>query len=1076
MIEEPPPLPAEEKVAGPEPDLYVMPASVSQKRFWLLEQMSPGNTAVNIPIALRLSGPLRSDLLERALQAIVDRHEILRTRFEMIDGEPRQVIAPKAVLHLHGIDASGAPAEMLARRIREEMDREVQRPLDFAYAPLLRATLVDLAPDDHMLMLTAHHIVSDGWSNGVLVRELAAFYDALRNDRAPELPPLAIQYADFVVWQEQWLQTPEFEKQLGYWKQALDGEFPVLDVPTDFPRVSGQPTDAILESLLLPAELTEALKHLCQDEGVTLFMVFFSAYFALLHRYTGQTQLMIGTTAANRNKPELEALIGLFANILVLTCEVSGDLTFRALLQRQRDLSLSAFANHEVPFEMILDQVQNGKNGRLLLQTHFLFQRAFMQPAECGELKIEPLHSVSPGSTFELTFGIVERKEGIRLQMEYRTSLYRQATIQRLLRHFQALLESVVASPETAIEDLSLFVGTEREEIEALFREPLPVSAEATPPFNATAVLDALDLQIEENLRKEHAPSFVPAPDLPRGSALLVLDAKRRMLPKGIVGDLYLALPANANVAPLETVSGPADVPAPRALLPTGFLGRFGEGGAVELWGRAGDFVRVQGFRCNLLAVAAQLHLHPEVVEVAVTVHPLPHASTRLIGYVVLKPGSKATGAGLREFLKGRIGDLLLPSAIEIVPVLPRNAEGELLAEQLAPPTVTKPEVGPVPMQALLHHQMIEIWERLLKTTGIAITDNFFEIGGNSFLALRMMLEVGKLCGTELPLSLLLTRATISDLARFILDRTNEGSLGEPVVAIQPHGTRAPIFFLHGDWVGGGFYTQRLARQLGDDQPFYALPPFHLQETEEPRISSMQEIAAWHRETLCARFPKGPYVLGGYCIGATVAIELARLLILEGKTVTHLFLVDPPLWGGVWLRGLWPWVEGVGDFRHWSLEKKIDVFDRRVVALSRWLKKPLSAKLATVARRLGLRKTENATSPASGGADKEDFGDAAILDGLDFSTYFMSYRLHRLAPLSVPATLFLPESTPHARRLEAIRASRLDRTKARVEIAPGNHTTCVTQHSDFLADRMRAALDDPLDPAAISRVPPRRAD
>ena len=1071
MTQLPPPLPAQESEASPGDEIFVMPASVSQKRFWLLEQMTPGNTALNIPIALQLSGPLRSDILERALQAIVDRHEILRTRFELIDGEPRQVIAAHALLHLHGIDATG-PADQILQRMREEMDREVDRPLDFAYAPLVRATLVDLTPDEHMLMLTAHHIISDGWSNGVLVRELAAFYDAFLHDRPVDLPPLAVQYADYVVWQEEWLKTPGFAKQLAYWKEAFKGEFPVLDLPTDFPRQTGQPTDAILESLLLPSALTDALKRFCQDEGVTLFMVFFSAYFALLHRYTGQNRLMIGTTAANRNKPELETLIGLFANILVLVSEVEGETSFRTLLQRQRDQSLGSFANHEVPFELIMEQLQQRREGRLLLQTHFLFQRAFMQPAECGELKIRPLHSVSPGSTFELTFGIVERKEGIRLQMEYRTSLFEKTTIQRMLRHFQALLEAAVAQPDTAIEDLPLFTGTEREEMEAKLVPALSPDPAKPAALDTGAILDALDLQVEKHLQTKNS-SFMDAVQLPPGAVLVVLDRKLRVMPPGLVGDLYLAGIELEKTVGFETISGPADAPSPRPLLKTGFLGRHDEAGSVQLWGRADDFVRVQGFRFNLLAVAAQLRLHPDVAEVAVTVHPQPLAQTRLLGYVVLKPGARTTGEGMRAFLKGRISDLLIPSVIQVVPALPRNAEGELLAEELAPPPAgaAATATAHVPLQALLHQQLMEIWERLLKTSDLTITDNFFEVGGNSFLALRMMLDVGKLCGREMPLSLLLTGATIADLARAILDDVNTSDSSTALVPVQTKGARAPLFFLHGDWVGGGFYCHRLAQHLGEDQPFYALPPFHMQE---PRISTMQEIAAWHRGALREQFPKGPYVLGGYCIGATVATELARQLILEGETVTHLFLVDPPLWGGVWLRDLWPWVEALGDLRDWSLERKIEFFDRRVVAFNRWLKKPLAAKFATVARLLGPKRSRKAAASAAV-EDKEDFGEAAILDGLDFSTYFMSYRLHRLAPLSVPATLFFPESTPAARRVSGPMASKLDRAKLRVEIVPGNHTSCVTEHSSFLAEKIRYALDHPLDPPSIVRAPPRRS-
>ena len=1039
---------AEKMVPAAESADFVMPASVSQKRFWLLEQMSPGNTALHIPIALRLNGPLNRPVLERALQAIVDRHEILRTRFELIDGEARQVIASEAVIRLQRIGVEQIPAEQYAERIKQEMDREVERPLDFLHAPLLRATLVELAPTENALMLTAHHIISDGWSNGVLVRELAAFYNAFLNDRPIDLPPLAIQYADYVVWQEEWLKTPEFQKQLDYWGETLGGELPVLDFPTDFPRQTGQATGAILESLLLPAALTDSLKRFCQEEGITLFMVFFSAYFALLHRYTGQNRLMIGTTAANRNKPELESLVGLFANLLVLLSDVPGEMAFRELLQRQRDQSLGNFANHEAPFERVLEQLQHQRGGRMNMQTHFLFQRAFMQPATCGELTIQPLHSVSPGSTFELTFGIVERKEGIRLQMEYRTSLFQKATIRRFLQHFQGLLESAVAYPEAALEDLSLFTGNEREELEAMLVSPTPEST-----FDPMAVVMDLDLQLEHHFQEGKATTTFTGPvNLPAGAFLITLDRQLRLQPMGIPGDVYLSLPGEGEG--FEFVSGPADAPSSRPLLKTGFLGRNREDGKVELWGRADDFVRVQGFRFNLLAVATQLRAHPDVEEVAVVIYPQPLAPTRLVGYVVLKAGSTITGDAIRAFLKGRVSDFIIPATIMVVSALPRGEEGELLAEQLALPAEKKVASDHVPLQALLHQQLIEIWQRILQSDDIAINDNFFEIGGNSFLALRMMLEVEKLCGRPMPLSLLLTSATVADLSHFIIESGHDDSEALPVIALQTEGSRPPIFFLHGDWVGGGFYCHRLSKSLGEEQPFYALPPFHMQQ---PKISSLGEMAAYHRAALQKQFPHGPYVLGGYCIGATVAVELARQLIAEGETVTHLFLIDLPLWGGVWLRGFWPWIDRLGDWRKWDLEKKITIFDRTAVALSRYLKKPLRAKLATVFRRLGLKgKTE-----ADGNAvpENENFGEAQILEGLDFSTYFMTYRLNRMKPLSVPATIFFPQSTPSARLMQAGGLSKLASAHYKIEILPGNHTTCVTKHTAELADKMRKILN-----------------
>jgi hypothetical protein len=980
-------------------ETFVMPASVSQNRFWLLEQMSPGNTALDIPIAFELEGPLDFEVLERALQAIVDRHEILRTRFELIEGEPRQVISPQATLTLERL--TPPPPGERSNRVRTALDLEAKRPVDFNRAPLLRAALLELSPTDHVLMLTAHHIISDGWSNGILIRELAAFYEALIRDVPPALAPLAIQYADYVLWQEEWLKTPEFGAQLDYWRAQLAGDIPVLDLPTDFPRQAAQPVDAVLEARLLPAALTTTLKRFCQEEGVTLFMIFLTAYVALLHRYTGQSRLLLGTTAANRNKPELEALIGLFANLLVLPAEVDGAMTFRELLARQRDQALGGFAHHEAPFERVLQEAGAGK---VPLQTHFLFQRAFMQPARVGELMIRPLHSVSPGSTFELTFGIVERAEGIRLQMEYRTSLYRRETIARLLEHFEQLLEAGAAQPETPLGELPLFAENEREEIEgrvaAALAGPAVISRED--------VLADLDRQLDAHLLDGQG-TFAPA-SVPEGVALAAMDGPQCVTPLDLPGHILLAMPGTTGAEA------------------TPFIGRNIEGG-VELWGRETDLVRLKGFRFNRRAVEVQLRAHPLVAEAAAAIG----GNGRLIALVVLRAEQAVTGADLREWLKGRVSDLLLPGSIRVVASIARTAGGEAAFEDEAEPETSAPEAGaPVPLQALVQQQLLEIWQRLLKTENVTIDSNFFEVGGNSFLALRMMLEAEKLARQPLPLSLLLRGATVRELSRHILEGAN--AQGADVIPVQPGGSRPPLFFLHGDWIGGGFYCNRLARGLGDEQPFYALPPFHLREE---RIVTTREMAAHHVAALRAERPQGPYLIGGYCIGAAVAIEVARQLVAEGDTVEHLLLVDPPLWGGVFLSGLWPWIDWLGDRRGWNLERKIAFFDRTAVL-----------------NRLGLKSDGPAQASAGAASAEEDDG-AQILDGLDFSTYYMTHRLHRLAPLAVAATLFLPASTVASRREAAARLSRL--TPANVEIIPGNHTTCITQHTAELAEGMRRA-------------------
>jgi hypothetical protein len=1018
--------PAPSPAVTPEVDeTFVMPAAISQKRFWLLEQITPGNTALNIPIAFHLDGPLDVVVLERAFQAIVDRHESFRTRLELIDGEPHQVISSHAKLKLEKIDATASSASR-DERIRLAMDAEALRPVDFSRAPLLRAVLLALAPADHVLMITQHHIISDGWSNGIIVRELAAFYDALRHDEPVALPPLAIQYADYVLWQEEWLKTPEFKQQLDHWRTQLAGDVPAFDFPTDFPRQATQPTAAILETRLLPATATDALRRVCQEEGVTLFMIFTSAYAALLHRYTGQSRLLIGTTAANRNRPELEALIGLFANLLVLPADITGAMTFRELLAEQRDRSVSGFANHEAPFELILQELQQAGTAKVPMHSHLLFQRAFMQPASAGDLTIRPLRSVSPGSTFELTFGIVERvSEGIRLQMEYRTSLYRTETVRRLLLHFQQLLEAVAAHPETPIDELPLFAENEREEIEA----GLASALQGNPTMDRAAVLADLDRQMDEHFQKGQG-TFAPI-SVPAGIALAAMDERGRVAPVDIPARIHLALPG-------------AQSPEPSP-----FLGRNTEGGGIELWGRENDLLRIQGYRFNRRALEVQLRLHPQVADAAAA---LAGQGNRLVACVEIHAGAVVTSTELRDWLKNRVSDLLIPAAVRFVPEIVRDREGNPQIGPETSPVETTPQVcAPVPLQALVQEQMLEIWRRLLKTQDLTVDSNFFECGGNSFLALRMMLEAEKQFRHPLPLTLLLRGATVRDLSRHILEGANEA--GAEVIPLQAAGSLPPLFFLHGDWIGGGFYCNCLARDLGDDQPFYALPPYHMREE---KIVTMRDMADCQVAALRKERPHGPYLIGGYCIGATVAIEVARRLQEEGETVEHLFLVDPPLWGGVFLRGLWPWTDRIGSRLGWSLEKKIAIFDRTAVSFSRWWRKPTRAKMASVLNRFGLKSSH--VEEAVGAEAADDFGGSEILDGLDFSTYCVTYRLHRFTPLSVPATLFFPEETPASRVAEAPGLTRLDLARIQTARIHGSHTTCITEHTASLADAMRQAL------------------
>jgi thioesterase domain-containing protein len=1034
---------AGDSLPAKEAEVFVMPCSISQQRYWLLEQLSPGNTALSIPLALRLSGPLNASILEQALNEIVRRHEVLRTSFALVDGTPRQVIQPEAAIRLGVIDLGDVPVEKREERIEREMIAEAVRPLSLGQAPILRATLLQMTAEENVLMLTIHHIVGDGWSNGLLVREAGLFYDALIKGRQAQLPALAFHYADYALWQEEWLKSPQFEKQLAYWQETLDGDLPVLDMPTDFPRRMGPDNTAFIETLLLPAQLGDDLKRLCVKLDVTLFMVLFAAYVTLLYRYT----------AANRNRSEMEHLIGLFANPLILRPKLSGEISFRQFAVRLRDHALNGFAHQEVPFEIVLEQLQERKSGarKLVIQSHFLYQRAFMEPATYGDLTIRPLRSVSPGSTFELTYGIVERAEGIRLQMEYHTALYKNSTIRRMLRHFQKLLEAAVENPDTPVSELALLTEEERATLEpSLIAKAAPADG-ARSGVDALSILQDLQSQLKKHFREAHQSGGALI-EPPPGAILVVLDRHLRLLPAGVPGGLYLggdfsqAMPGNA------LVSGPLDVPAPIPLLHTQFVAQNREDGGIELLGKAEDFAQINGFRVNLRQVEASLLRHPAVMEVAAAVFKQQAGDNQITCYVVPKPGSSPTEQDLRSFLKGRISDFTQPVQIQTVSQLPRDSRGEVVAELLPEPTLPSQfsRDEKMPLEAILYHQLIGIWMEILKLPSLTINDNFFALGGTSLLALRMMVQIEKLCGRPLPLSLLLTGATIANLARFIVQANNESAA--PLVAVQPKGDRPPLFFLHGDWAGGGFYCGRLSQQLGEDQPFFALPPYRSGKQSE---FTLEEMAAYHIAAMQRHTPHGPYLLGGYCIGATVAVEMARQLVDQGEKVTHLLLIDP-LSGTPWLRWAWPFVDKAGEIRKWDLQKKIHFFDRTAVSFARWLRKPPRSKITTLCRRLGLggKGTPSAMNTAWEAGEGVE-----ILNHLDYAAYFLAYRLYRLKPLTVPATLYFPEETPPARFSWVRRVSERAPVKVNVEILPGDHHTCITKYTPALAKKLKRTLD-----------------
>ncbi|MBW4647611.1 MAG: amino acid adenylation domain-containing protein [Kastovskya adunca ATA6-11-RM4] len=447
-------------------EVFVFPASFAQQRLWFLDQLFPGNTFYNVSAALRLTGVLNAAALEETFNEIVRRHEALRTTFRMLEGEPVQVIAPTLTLPLSVVDLRSASAIEQEAETRRLAIEERSRPFDLSQEPLLRVMLLQLAASEQVILLNLHHIVCDGWSIGVLIQELGALYTAFANNKRSPLAELPIQYADFAHWQRQWLQGEVLEDHLGYWKQQLEN-LPRLDLPTDRPHPATPTYRGTTQFLELPKSLSQRLEALSQRQGVTLFMTLLAAFQTLLYRYTQQTDIVVGLPIANRNRREIEGLIGFFVNSLVLRTNLSGNPPFLELLGRVREVALEAYAHQDLPFEKLVEELHPERT----LSHHPLFQVAFslqntpIEALKLPGLTLSQMDVDNPSAKLDLEFHLWESPEGLRGQVVYSSDLFDEATITRMLGHYNTLLQGIVTSPEQCIGELPLLTVREQHQL-----------------------------------------------------------------------------------------------------------------------------------------------------------------------------------------------------------------------------------------------------------------------------------------------------------------------------------------------------------------------------------------------------------------------------------------------------------------------------------------------------------------------------------------------------------------------------------------------------------------------------------
>ena len=442
------------------------PLTYGQQRLWFLDQLDPGNPVYNVYFAFRLRGSLNVEALEQSFNKILNRHEILRATFTTADDEPVQVISPEIKFSLTRVDLSHfSPVEREAEA-EQRIVAETRRPFDLARGPLFRVTLLKLGDDEHVLQVTVHHIISDGWSLEVLLADLSSWYKSFTVGGDPP-EPLRMSYLDYVQWQKQKVEGEILREQLPYWRQQLRGAMPVLDLPIKGTRPTRQTFNGTNQKFLLSPALTQALKALSQREGSTLYMTLLAAFQTLLHRYTHQDDILVGSPAAGRDRVETEALMGMFVNTLVLRSDLSGDPSFRELMARVRRVALGAMAHQDLPFEKVVADLQPERSlsHMPLFNVAFVFQRGTMQRLELPGVTATRLRIEGGTAKFDLTLYLTESSNGLEGVLEYNTLLFEDATIKRMVGHFETLLEGIVADPDSRISTLPLLTASEEHQL-----------------------------------------------------------------------------------------------------------------------------------------------------------------------------------------------------------------------------------------------------------------------------------------------------------------------------------------------------------------------------------------------------------------------------------------------------------------------------------------------------------------------------------------------------------------------------------------------------------------------------------
>jgi amino acid adenylation domain-containing protein len=440
------------------------PLSFAQQRLWFMNQLQPGNAAYHIPIAIEIKGNLDVAILGNCINEIINRHEILRTSFEIVNGEPVQRIASGVTIAVPELNLRHLSGQEQHAEIQKLSLEEVQLPFDLGQAPLLRVKILHVTTDKSILLMTLHHIIADGWSIKILIRELSTLYQAFSTGNPSPLPELPIQYIDFVSWQRKRLQGEVVESHLAYWKHQLSGQLPVLELPTDYPRQAVQTYRGAQQKFRLTKSLSKKIKQLSQKQGATLFMTLLAAFNTLLYRYTSQDDIIVGSPIANRNNTQVESLIGCFVNTLVLRTNVDGNPSFQELIERVRKVAIDAYIHQDLPFEKLVElQPNRDLSYHPLFQVMFVLQDSQLSNVNCPSLNWKTVELDSGTAKFDIFLSMIDSEQGLMGTLEYNTDLFNPDTVIRMVEHFQTLLQAIVLHPNECISRLPLLTPAQRQ-------------------------------------------------------------------------------------------------------------------------------------------------------------------------------------------------------------------------------------------------------------------------------------------------------------------------------------------------------------------------------------------------------------------------------------------------------------------------------------------------------------------------------------------------------------------------------------------------------------------------------------